>query len=155
MNNLNFGNISLKSFVDRVDSSTSKVSEYFRKYMHEGAFALLWEQCDTSVVRVYVALGRVFHTVQALSEHPHMVRQRLARRPMCGLVRAATNYGEDFRFVAFAHADNVYIVLENSAKDSKLELVWVYDEDADMFVPGGSSFPHALDFLIRQEVAVA
>lgn len=156
MTSLTFGNISLKHFVQRSKSAESGVVAQMYRQMQNGAFAMLWDQCDSSVVRVYATLGKVFGAVQAISERPHIVRQHLKRTPMCGLVRARTPHGDDFRFVALSHKNHIYIVLENAALDSNHTLLWCYEEDVEGFVEceGGKNLD-VLDFLISEEVAVA
>lgn len=154
MTSLNFGNISLKHFLERTDTAENVVSSQMLKQMQHGAFALLWDKCDTSVVRVYATLGKVFSSVQALSETESIMRQRLARQPMCGLIRSRTAHGDDFRFVAFVHKTDSYIVLENAALDSKLAVLWKYERDCEGFVEHRGAASSVLEFLIEEEVAV-
>lgn len=154
MNPITFSNITLKDFVQgSLDGEDKQGIDEMLRAMQRGAFEILWNRCKTGIaITLYSNIGQAQNAVMPESMKYSAALARVKNKPIIGMVRSATIHGDDFRFIALVHDNKICLLLENSANDSKLAQVWMYDKEGELFVP--SPGYKLINFLIYTEVSV-
>lgn len=155
MSSLTFNNISLSEFCIGASGGEDKdgIPEMLR-YMQKGAFEIFWKchRGKEKTLITYQNMGQASQAIVPEDARLKTVIKRIAQTPITGVIRNPIHFHQDFRFIAFIHGHELYMVLENAAADARLSQIWRYDEDFEGFVPGkGVSL---IDFFINNKIEI-
>lgn len=154
MDSLTFKNMTLGDFFTNSQSHEDKqgTSDMLR-FMQRGVFEIFWKRHrkDSKTLLTFANMGMATQTIVPEGTAFSAVMKRLKKDAFTGLIRNPIHFHHDFRFVAFVHGHEIYLVFENAAADAKLAQVWRYEKEAEGFVPGNTSL---IEFLIGSEIAV-
>lgn len=137
-----------------VDADNARV---IKRHMQRGMFELMWGRVHQNAD---VTKQMIFQTVGSLAAHlfngglkkPSVAfKKELSAKPMTGLIRSKVSFHNDIRFILTVVQNELCLMLDNSALDSKMSTVMTYDAVACSFVDSDEGL---LDYVMEHEVAM-
>jgi hypothetical protein len=151
--------ITLRAFLRASRSSQSHdAAALMERMVHKALFQALWDECDTSLTRLYATQGHLLQHVFGQEVRLTSARKFLKAAPVVGTFKAKNPVHDDIRFICMLHRDDVVMLSDVAALDSALSGIQRYEKEHECFMPiadGFVEFVTNYDFVMRVPVEVS
>lgn len=118
-------------------------------------FEEIWERArrglETPVARTYATVGQLTQGLFTFKPTLRSLRTALMDRPFIGHLKAKQAFHDDIRFVVVPCGVDVFLLMDNSAMDSRMPTVMKLDKELETFVEHDQSL---LDFVLLNDLRV-
>lgn len=124
-----------------------------KRYMQKGMFEELWYRArknnDITASVTYANVGHLTQRLLGGTKPSSAFKKELVIKPVTGFIRARQEIHDDIRFVLTVVSNDVCLMLDNAALDSRMATVMVYDAAIATFVNRDDAL---IDFVLSEEV---
>lgn len=144
----------LATVMKNVDADNARV---IKRHMQRGMFEVMWgrvrENNDVTKQMIFQTVGGLAaHLFDGGKKKPSVAfRKELSTKPMTGLIRPKIEFHDNIRFILTIVQDQLCLLLDNSAIDSRMATVMTYDAVACSFVASDEGL---LDYVMGNEIAM-
>lgn len=134
-----------------VSPETVQVVENILRPMQERMFQMLWDQVQSDTIRTYQTIGQLTQLLIGNHPSPSALKKKLKECPIRGYIRTRNEMHDDVAFVVLLVRDEVYLLLNNAARNSGMTQVNSYDKEAEMFIGQGMGL---IDFFMINDIVL-
>lgn len=128
------------------------------RLVHKALFDAFWEDCDTSLTRLYATQGHLLRHVFGPDTRLMVAKKVLKFGPIVGTFKAKNPIHDDIRFICMLHRDEILMLADVAALDSGMPGIQKYEKEHQCFMPivdGFVEFVTNYDFTFRAAVELS
>lgn len=133
--------LTLSGFLSNVQKNVDPDNaRTIKRYMQKGIFEELWQRAhvndDVAKTTTYTNVGLLAANLfKSSSGRPSLAfRKQVKLKPITGNIRSRMDFHDDIRFILTVVDDQFCLLLDNSAIDSRMATVMLYDAVETTFV---------------------
>ena len=148
--------LSLSGFLSTVQKNIDvDNAKSIKRFVQKGMFEEMWQRARRSND---VTKDNIYSTVGLMAAHlfnddrrgpTAKFRKELIAKPRTGLIRSRAEIHDDIRFILTMVGDELCLLLDNAAMDSRMATVMTYDALTTSFVSNENSL---IDFVLTNDV---
>lgn len=127
----------------------------FQRTVQRSMFEEIWRRArrgvETPVERTYATVGQLTQGLFSFKPTLKSLRTALMDRPYIGHLKAKQSFHNDIRFVVVPCGVDLFLLMDNSAIDSRMPTVMKLDRELETFVEHDQGL---LDFVLLNDLRV-
>lgn len=125
-----------------------------KRHVQQGIFEEMWSRVnihkEISFQKTYPTVGILTADIFSKSPKPTLAfKKELAKNPRFGHIRSKYEFHNDVRFILTVVDDQICLLMDNAAADSKMATVMIYNKTVEAFVEAESLFEFSMSNDIR------